>query len=75
MTTAKATKEHYSGPELAALLGYTRARIWQLTRDGEIEAVKGPGGVWIYSRATVEALIETGLPNARGGRNRPSTRS
>lgn len=65
-------KEFYSGPEVAKLLGYTRARIWQLTRDGVLDAVQGPGphgGVWLYSKAVVEALLREGLPNARGVRN------
>jgi hypothetical protein len=61
-------KDFYSGPEVAALLGYTRARIWQLTRDGTIDAFQGPGGIWLYPRAVVEALRREGLPNARGVR-------
>jgi len=61
-------KEFYSGPELAKLLGYTRGRIHQLTRDGTIDAFQGPGGIWLYPRAVVEALKREGLPNARGVR-------
>ena len=62
-------KEFYTGPEVAELLGYTRARIWQLTREGVIDAVKGPGRLWIYTRPVVEALLREGVPNARGMRN------
>lgn len=59
-------KALYSGPEVAKLLGYTRARIWQLTRDGVIKAVMGPGRIWIYTKSVVESLQRDGLPNARG---------
>lgn len=62
-------QDFFTGPQLADLLGYTRARIWQLTRDGVIDAVRGPRGAWIYSRAEVERLLSEGLPNARGVRN------
>lgn len=62
-------KEFYSGPELAELLGYTRARIWQLTRAGVIDGFRGPRGALIYTRVEVERLLRDGLPNARGVRN------
>lgn len=56
-----------TGPQLAALLGYTRARIWQLTRDNVIPAVR-IGRWWFYKKETVERLLEEGLPNARKGK-------
>lgn len=58
-------KLFYTGPELAEALGVTRARVWQLTRDGLIPAQRGPGGhggIYIYSAVTYERLRREGLP-------------
>lgn len=61
-------QDFLTGPQLAELLGYTRARIWQLTRDGVIEGFRGPRGAWIYRREEAERLLEEGIPGARGER-------
>lgn len=62
------TKDFYTGPEVARIMGYTRQRIWQLTGNGTIDAVRGPGaaGIYLYTRATVQDLLDHGLPNPRG---------
>ncbi len=59
-----------SGPELATLLGVTRAYIHRLTVSGEIEAedVSAPGSRthrFVYAETTVQRLIKDGLPRKK----------
>ena len=57
--------------EAARLLNVSAPRVYQLIKQGVLEAEK-VGGIWLVSRASVDARLETGAHAGRPARRRGS---
>ena len=54
---------HWTGRELAEVLGCNPRTVWQLGRTGALPAIRlgGPRGPWRYPRDAIRAALSRGL--------------
>ena len=68
------TDEYITAGEAARIAGVTRARIYELAREGRLGRQEF-GRVWIFTRAEVEAYRAQAAERPRGGRPKEVVRT
>ena len=68
------SEEYITAVEAARIAGVTRARIYELAREGRLGRQEF-GRVWLFTRAEVEAYRAQAAERSRGGRPKDEART